>query len=101
MVMIECFDFSFQYFFNAEILDNSLFKGYSILLKGGDSILDFYSRVSNNRTIWKTSFLWLAKKDNLMLNNPFKGYGINLNASHLNGMTPFEWVENSCTIIRY
>ena len=95
MVMIECFDFSFQYFFN-EILDNSLFKGYSILLKGGDSILDFYSRVSNNRTIWKTPFLWLAKKDNLILNNQF-----NLNASHLNGMTPFEWVENSCTIIRY
>ena len=100
MVMIECFDFSFQYFFN-EILDNSLFKGYSILLKGGDSILHFYSRVSNNRTIWKTPFLWLAKKDNLMLNNPFKGYGISLNASPLNGMTPFEWVENSCTIIRY
>ena len=63
--------------------------------------IKLYSTISNNRTIWKTPFLWLAKKDNLMLNNPFKGYGIHLNASHLNGMTPFEWVENSCMIIRY
>ena len=26
----------------------------------------------------------------LMVNDPFKTFGINLNAQHLNGMTPFD-----------
>ena len=34
--------------------------------------------------------MWLAKKDNLMLLNQFQTFGINLNAQHVNGMTPFD-----------
>ena len=35
-------------------------------------------------------FIWLAKKDNLMLLNQFKTFSINLNAQDVNGMTPFD-----------
>ena len=49
----------------------------------------------------------LAKKDNLMLLNQFKAFGINLNTQHVNGMTHFDLAEpygklmkNKCTIIR-
>ena len=38
----------------------------------------------------KLDFIWLAKKDNLMLLNQFKTFSINLNAQHVNGMTPFD-----------
>ena len=44
----------------------------------------------------KLDFIWLAKKDNLMLlnqwylNEQFKPFSINLNAQHVNGMTPFD-----------
>ena len=34
--------------------------------------------------------MWLAKKDNLMLLDQFKTFSINLNAQHVNGMTPFD-----------
>ena len=34
---------------------------------------------------WKTPFIWLTKKDNLMLS-----FSINLNAQHVNGMTHFD-----------
>ena len=44
----------------------------------------------------KLHFKLLAKKDNLMLlNNQFKTFRINLNAQHVNEVTPL------CTIIRY
>ena len=35
----------------------------------------------------------------LMVNNQFKTFSINLNAQHLNGMTPFDLAL--CTVIRY
>ena len=38
----------------------------------------------------KLDFIWLAKKDNLMLLDQFKTFSINLNAQHVNGMTPFD-----------
>ena len=34
--------------------------------------------------------MWLVKKDNLMVNDKFKTFSINLNAQHANGMTPFD-----------
>ena len=41
--------------------------------------------------IGKLHFIWLAKKDNLMLSNDqFKAISINVNAQHVNGMTPFD-----------
>ena len=33
----------------------------------------------------------------LMVNDQFKTFSINLNAQHVNGMTPFDF----CTVIRY
>ena len=33
----------------------------------------------------------------LMINDQFKTFSINLNAQHVNGMTPFD----VCTVIRY
>ena len=36
----------------------------------------------------------------LMVNDPFKTYSINLNARHVNGMTPFDLALSS-TVIRY
>ena len=62
------------------------------------------SRVSNNRTAhlcifkrtkWKTRFYMACKEGQfdvvkLMLNDQFKTFGINLNAQHVNGMTPFD-----------
>ena len=47
----------------------------------------------------KLDFMWLAKKDNLMLLNQFKAFSINLNAQHVSGMTPFDLALN--TVIRY
>ena len=49
---------------------------------------------SNKRTLWKTLFRTACKKGQfdvveLMVNNQFNGFGINLNAQHVNGMTPF------------
>ena len=38
----------------------------------------------------KLDFIWLAKKDNLMLLDQCKTFSINLNAQHVNGMTPFD-----------
>ena len=35
----------------------------------------------------------------LILNDQFKTFGINLNAQHVNGMTPFDLALN--TVIRY
>ena len=35
-----------------------------------------------------SAFIWLARMDNLFMNNQFKAFGINLNAQHVNGMTP-------------
>ena len=60
-----------------------------------------YSRVSNNRTasikrtLWKTRFQMACKKGQfdvveLMANNQFKAFSINLNAQHVNGMTRFD-----------
>ena len=34
----------------------------------------------------------------LMVNDQFKTFSINLNAQHVNGMTPFDYI---CTVIRY
>ena len=45
-------------------------------------------------------FIWLPKKDNLMLLNHFKTFSINLNAQHVNGMTPFD-LAYICAVIRY
>ena len=39
---------------------------------------------------------YVTKKDNLML---FKAFSINLNAQHVNGMTPFDLALS--TVIRY
>ena len=39
----------------------------------------------------KVPFIWLAKKDNLMLLNLKKTSSINFNAQHVNGMTPTSW----------
>ena len=36
----------------------------------------------------------------LMVNDQFKTFGINLNAQHVNGMTPFDLALKS-TVIRY
>ena len=46
-------------------------------------------------TKWKTPFQVACKKgqfDNveMMVNNQFKAFSINLNAQHVNGMTPFD-----------
>ena len=60
-----------------------------------------YSRVSNNRTTsfkctyWKTRFHMACKEGQfdvveLMVNDQFKTFSINLNAQHVNGMTPFD-----------
>ena len=43
----------------------------------------------------KLDFIWLAKEGQfdvvkLMVNDQFKTFGINLNAQHVNGMTPFD-----------
>ena len=35
----------------------------------------------------------------LMVNDPFQNFGINLNAQHLNGMTPFGLALS--TVVRY
>ena len=42
----------------------------------------------------KLPLIWLAKKDNLMLFDQFKTFSINLNAQHVNGMTPFDLLVN-------
>ena len=47
------------------------------------------------RTKWKTPFHVACKKgqfDNveMMVNNQFRAFSINLNAQHVNGMTPFD-----------
>ena len=60
-----------------------------------------YSRVSNNRTAsfkrtyWKTRFHMACKEGQfdvveLMVNDQFKTFSINLNAKHVSGMTPFD-----------
>ena len=49
------------------------------------STLEYLITVHNG----KLDFIWLAKKDNLMLLK-FKTFSINLNAQHVNGMTPFD-----------
>ena len=49
------------------------------------STLEYLITVHNG----KLDFKWLAKKDNLMLLK-FKTFSINLNAQHVNGMTPFD-----------
>ena len=61
------------------------------------TFLVMYSSVSNNRTssikrTGKIDFIWLAKKDNLMLllMENDQTFGINLNALHVNGMTRFD-----------
>ena len=55
------------------------------------------STVSNHRTAseWKTRFHMPCKEGQfdvveLMVNDQFKTFGINLNAQHVNGMTPFD-----------
>ena len=48
----------------------------------------------------KLDFIWLAKKDNLMLLDQCKTFSINLNAQHVNGITPFG-LAYICTVIRY
>ena len=59
------------------------------------------SRVSNNRTslikrtYWKTRFHMACKEGQfdvveLMLNEQFKTFRMNLNAQHMNGMSPFD-----------
>ena len=69
-----------------------------------------YSRVSNNRTasikrtLWKTRFHMACKEGQfdvveLMVNDQFKTFSINLNAQHVNGMTPFDLALS--TVIRY
>ena len=35
------------------------------------------------------------------VNDQFKTFSINLNAQHVNGMTPFDSYPNTCTDIRY
>ena len=61
----------------------------------------YSSRVSNNRTAsiqrtyWKTWFHMACKEwqfdvVELMVNDQFKTFSINLNAQHVNGMTPFD-----------
>ena len=41
--------------------------------------------------------MWLEKKDNLMLLNfKFKTFSINLNAQHVNAMTPFDLAVHMC-----
>ena len=58
----------------------------------------YYSRVSNNRTAsikrkeWKTRFHMACKEEHfdvveLMVNDQFKNFSINLNAQYVNGMT--------------
>ena len=37
----------------------------------------------------------------LMVNDHFKTFSINLNAQHVNGMTPFDLAVHICTVIRY
>ena len=60
-----------------------------------------YFRVSNNRTAsikrtnWKTRFHMTCIEGQfdvveLMVNDQFKTFSINLNAQHVNGMTPFD-----------
>ena len=60
-----------------------------------------YSRVSNNRIAsiklnGNFDFLWLAKEGQfdvveLRVNDQFKTFGNNLNAQHVNGMTPYDF----------
>ena len=57
---------------------------------GSKSTFSIYRLPSNRTTSIKLHFEWLAKKDNLIVLNQFKGFGINLNAQHTNGMTPFD-----------
>ena len=60
---------------------------------------NLYSRVSNKRTsstkgtYWKTRFHMACKEGQfdvveLMVNDQFKTFSINLNAQHVNGLTP-------------
>ena len=63
--------------------------------------LSTYSRVSNNCTsAIKLHFILFTKKDNFMLLNRFKDFSINLNARHVNGMTPFDLTVRN-TVITY
>ena len=44
----------------------------------------------------KLDFIWVTKKDDLMLLNRFNAFGINLNAQHLYGMTHFDvWLSET------
>ena len=45
-----------------------------------------YSTISNNRTY----YIWLSKKDNLMLLNQCETLSINLNTQHVNEITHFD-----------
>ena len=52
----------------------------------------------------KFDFIWLAKKDNLKLLNlwritNFKAFGINVNAQHVNGMTPLRLLDTVPVLI--
>ena len=85
--------------------------GWSMQLNGRDSLcislytifqkisgifdLNFYSKVSKNRSKWKTSFHMICKEGQLdvvnqIVNDKIKAFGINLNAQHVNGLTHFD-----------
>ena len=56
-----------------------------------------HSIASNNRTSFTTRFHMACKEGQfdvveLMLKDQFKTFSINLNAQHVNGMTPFDLV---------
>ena len=78
-------------------------KAFSFLLisKNMCVIFMYYSRASNNRTpsikrtLWNTRFHMAWKEGQfdvveLMVNDQFKSFSINLNAQHVYGMTPFD-----------
>ena len=64
-----------------------------------------YSRVSNNRTAsfkrtyWKTRFHMACKEGQFDVDKLFQTFSIDLNALHVNGMTPFDLALS--TVIRY
>ena len=86
-------------------------KAFSFLLisKNMYVIFMYYSRVSNNRTAsikrTLTPFHIACKEGQfdvveLMVNDQFKTFSINLNAQHVNGITPFG-LAFICLVIRY
>ena len=58
-----------------------------------------HSLVSNNRTSFTTRFHMACKEGQFDVVDQFKTFSINLNAQHVNGMTPFDLALS--TVIRY